>query len=250
MTNFLSAVKVLYDNHPVKNRGHAYRLIKEADIEVDSKMFNSIVTYYEFRRQIFLGHSKWTKKRLSNLPVKKQAELMSQAEVRFFLYNTERLDELFWLLWERFKREKAWWGRLTKDDFRHYYNSHIRIASNTDASPYQINIPLEEPKMKEMQSNDIPDDTDDDTDGFGLDDYPDVDVKELRTNYVRGTLKIAIWTIGHMIEKDKLNAFQIRQVCKGVGKALEGIEVEEARCVVESIQQTLIDHQDGNPLPF
>ena len=130
-SNFLRALNILYDN-PVKNRGHAYRLINDAGIPTDAKFFNSLVEWYEIRTGRSLGLSNRQKKELEKkrenmheLPLKEQACLMSLKEVRDFLYdNYSLLDELFFYISD-LHRYEGMWPELSRKDFRHYYRHHI-----------------------------------------------------------------------------------------------------------------------------
>lgn len=135
--NFIRALNILKKN-PVKNRGHAYRLIDDAGIKTDREFFNGLISYYEFRTGKSLGLSNRQKrelkekrkhiekqKRMHLIPLKEQARLMYIKEVRSFLYDNYSLfDELFFHL-EDLHRNEGMWPELTKADFRHYYRHHV-----------------------------------------------------------------------------------------------------------------------------
>jgi len=129
--DFLRAFKILKAN-PVKNRGHAYRLINDAGIKTNKDFFNGVVSYYEFRTGKSLGLTNSQKRKLEAkrkhmhlLPLKEQARLMNIKEVRSFLYdNYSLLDELFFHL-DDLHRYEGMWPELTREDFRHYYRHHV-----------------------------------------------------------------------------------------------------------------------------
>lgn len=128
-------------HHPIKNRGHAHRLIEAAGIPTSAEFFNSVVSHYEKRKNTYLGLSNSKKKDIDKLPLKEQARLMSWYEVKRFLYKSSILDEIFFEIQSVWKYEyrHTIWRQISVKDFHQYYD---RFVTYGERSKSDFEIPI------------------------------------------------------------------------------------------------------------
>lgn len=109
--------------HDVKNRGHAFVILKEAGLSGSGAVFNKSVAEYEKQKGVKLGKSEFRNRAETNGKLRAQAFQMSAAAVKEHIDEIDEPDSLFWACWNVFRYEGKWSRQLKTSDFAVHFNS-------------------------------------------------------------------------------------------------------------------------------
>lgn len=123
MSRTQRAIDELGRNHPISNRGHAYRVLAEAGLvthgndPASARIYTQAVKQYEIIYGIVLQKSQSQinarQRHLEDI----EAHTMRAEDVRRHIGHIDEPDGLFWACWAIFKQGTKWQGELTYGDF-------------------------------------------------------------------------------------------------------------------------------------
>jgi len=116
------AIAALKAAHPMKNRGHAFVVLKEAGLTGSGRVFNAAVAAYEAEFGVSLGKSAGAKRAEQQQALRAQAHQMSAEEVKEHIAEIDGADQLFWAAWKVFRHEGKWANKLTAADFAVHFS--------------------------------------------------------------------------------------------------------------------------------
>lgn len=131
-TNTQQARAALLAAAPLRDRGHAFQILKAAGLTGSGAVFNAAVKAYEAERGP-LGQSAAASRQQRDADLRAKAHQMSASDVRAHIAAIAQADPLFWACWNVFKNEGKWAKALTKADFANHFrrpaNGHGRAAT-------------------------------------------------------------------------------------------------------------------------
>ena len=117
MTKSEQAGAALIAAGEVKNRGHAFTILREAGLSGSGAVFNRAVSIYEKHHGCELGKSASAKRADEDKRLRAAAHQMSAADVKRHIETIEEADPLFWACWKVFRNESKWKNTLNTSDF-------------------------------------------------------------------------------------------------------------------------------------
>jgi len=121
MTKSEAAGRALIDAGEVKNRGHAFVILKEAGLSGSGAVFNRAVAIYEEHTGAELGKSASAQRAAREKALRARAHQMSSSEVLQHIEKIDSADDLFWACWKVFRHEGKWVKQLNSGDFAKHF---------------------------------------------------------------------------------------------------------------------------------
>lgn len=103
----------------IKNRQHAWIVLRDAGLTGSQQVVNAAIAEYEKHFDVVLGDSRAVQQRNTNLAA--QAHQMSADEVLAYLDKIDAATPLFWVLWRLYKDSGKWKNQLKQQDFARHF---------------------------------------------------------------------------------------------------------------------------------
>lgn len=112
----------------VKNRQHAWVIVKDAGLASSQRVVNKAIAEYERHFNVTLGDSKAVRRQKAKL--EEQVRKMSSGEVWHWLRNNHTTTPLFWTM-QRLQKDGMWEGELSSADFQNFIGKSRRRHGST-----------------------------------------------------------------------------------------------------------------------
>lgn len=117
------AAQALIAAGEITNRGHAYKVLAEAELCGSGVVFNGAIKAYCKHAGISeLGKSASAQRREDEKRARANAHQSSAEEVLEHIASIKAADQKFWDFWHVFKYEGKWQNKLSTSDFAVHFN--------------------------------------------------------------------------------------------------------------------------------
>ena len=123
------ATEELLKHDEIANRGHAYVILKEANLTGSGRVFNAAVAAWEDAKGQLLGRSAGSQRADREKDLRAHAHQMSADDVKEHIDKIDQPDPLFWAIWKVYRDEGKWSNLLSKDDFAVHFTSDDMMPS-------------------------------------------------------------------------------------------------------------------------
>ena len=122
LTKTEQAINELLKHDDIKNRSHAFMILKESGLSGSGAVFNKAVTAWQDAKGRELGKPAARTRVDEAKENRARAHCWSAADVKAHIDKIDKADSMFWACWNVFKNEYKWRKQLSTADFAVHFN--------------------------------------------------------------------------------------------------------------------------------